>query len=81
MEFVYFSGSIVLQVLGILERFKLNRNTVENIHILVEALKHGYASRSLLGDPVPPFKVRKAVFYALGDSRSIREKNRLRRHG
>ncbi|KAM0684366.1 hypothetical protein MDAP_000134 [Mitosporidium daphniae] len=50
------SGSIVLQVLGILERFKLNRNTVENIHILVEALKHGYASRSLLGDPVPPFK-------------------------
>ena len=56
-KIAYRSGSIVLQILGILERFHLNRRTLENIHILVEALKHGYASRSLLGDPIPPFKV------------------------
>ncbi|EFR01131.1 gamma-glutamyltranspeptidase 2 [Nannizzia gypsea CBS 118893] len=52
------SGSIVLSILKILERFasKFNPGTDgPSTHWLLEALRYGYAQRSRLGDPDPKF--------------------------
>lgn len=54
---IIISGAIALEILGILEHFNMNENTFDNTHILIEAFKHGYSSRSLLGDPIYPVSV------------------------
>lgn len=48
-------GAVLLQVLGVLEGYdlaSLGQNSADELHILVEALKHAYADRArLMGDP------------------------------
>jgi len=46
-------GFSILQILGILEKFNLSKNNIEeNIHLIIEAAKHSYNDRyKYLGDP------------------------------
>ncbi|KAG0048554.1 hypothetical protein BGZ83_006517 [Gryganskiella cystojenkinii] len=48
------SGPVLISILNILERYDLGRvkqNADVDVHRLVEAMKHGYAQRTELGDP------------------------------